>query len=82
MSTLPPRPSIEQLRKQAKERLDTMPGARLADAQFAIAREYGFESWPKLARHVAAIATPAVAQHERMAHDIARHQFGARTDPD
>jgi hypothetical protein len=25
-----------------------MPGAQLADAQFRLAREYGFESWPKL----------------------------------
>ncbi|MGA3028385.1 MAG: ankyrin repeat domain-containing protein [Bryobacteraceae bacterium] len=28
----------------------------LADAQLVIAREHGFESWPKLARHVAALA--------------------------
>ena len=41
-------PDIEQLKRQAKELLDTMPGARLADAQFRLAREYGFESWPKL----------------------------------
>ena len=32
----------------------TNPGARviLAHAQLAIAREYGFPSWPRLARHV------------------------------
>jgi hypothetical protein len=63
---LPVRPSLEQLRKQAKELLRDCkhkaagalervlrykPGAtdpQLADAQFALAREYGFESWPKL----------------------------------
>lgn len=68
---LPSRPSLEQLRKQAKERLDTMPpGSRLADAQFAIARDYGFDSWPKLVRHVEAVAAPEVAQHDRMAHDM------------
>ncbi len=27
----------------------------LADAQFLIAREYGFESWPKFAEHIAAL---------------------------
>ena len=70
MSELPPRPSIEQLRKQAKERLDTMPGAKLADAQFALARDYGFDSWPRLVHHVTAIAAPEVAQHDRMAHDM------------
>jgi ankyrin repeat protein len=41
-------PDIEQLKRQAKELLPTMPGATLADAQFRLAREYGFESWPKL----------------------------------
>ena len=70
MSELPPRPSIEQLRKQAKDRLDAMPGAKLADAQFALARDYGFDSWPRLVHHVTAIAAPEVAQHDRMAHDM------------
>jgi uncharacterized glyoxalase superfamily protein PhnB len=58
-SRLPARPSLEHLRKVAKERLAALraadPSARLADAQFALAREYGFESWPKLVRHVSAI---------------------------
>ncbi len=57
-SRLPSRPSLEQLRKQAKERLAALrvaePSAKLADAQFALAREYGFESWPKLVSHVEA----------------------------
>ena len=53
---LPERPSLEQLRKQAKEHLDTLratdPSATLAKAQLALAREYGFESWPKLVHYV------------------------------
>jgi ankyrin repeat protein len=53
---LPPRPSLEQLRKQAKEHLDTLraadPSVALAAAQHALAREYGFESWPKLVHHI------------------------------
>jgi ankyrin repeat protein len=53
---LPERPSLEQLRKQAKEHLDTLraadPSAKLSDAQHALAREYGFDSWPKLVHHV------------------------------
>ena len=74
---LPPRPSLEQLRKQAKDRLASMPGAQLADAQFAIARAHGFDSWPRLVRHVVAVATPEVAQHERMAHDmVAAYRHG------
>src|SRR5688500_19826620 len=53
---LPERPSLEQLRKQAREHLDTLraaePSVNLAAAQHALAREYGFESWPKLVHHV------------------------------
>src|SRR5687768_16890363 len=53
---LPERPSLEQLRKQAREHLDTLraadPAVKLATAQHALAREYGFESWPKLVHHV------------------------------
>src|SRR6187455_3686443 len=53
---LPERPSLEQLRKQAKELLDALratdPSAILAAAQHALAREYGFDSWAKLVHHV------------------------------
>jgi ankyrin repeat protein len=53
---LPERPSLEQLRKQAKDHLHTLrvadPSASLAAAQHSLAREYGFESWPKLVHHV------------------------------
>jgi ankyrin repeat protein len=53
---LPERPSLEQLRKQAKEHLATLrvgdPSVHLAAAQHALAREYGFDSWPKLVHQV------------------------------
>lgn len=53
---LPARPSLEYLRKLAKERLRAMRGtdatARLADAQLAIAREHGFPSWRALKAEV------------------------------
>jgi ankyrin repeat protein len=53
---LPERPSLEQLRKQAKEHLDTLraanPSIKLAEAQHALALEYGFDSWPTLVHHV------------------------------
>ena len=51
--SLPERLDMRQLRTQAKERLKTLPdGAKLADAHFAIARERGFASWPKLVEAV------------------------------
>jgi ankyrin repeat protein len=56
---LPERPSLEQLRKQAREHLETLRAAdssvKLAAAQHALAREYGFESWPKLVHHVESV---------------------------
>ncbi len=56
---LPERPSLEQLRKQAKEHLDQLrtadPSTSLAAAQHALAREYGFESWPTLVHYVESI---------------------------
>jgi len=59
---LPENPNTEHLKKQAKALLrewhDTgaRPGAKLAEAQHEIAREYGFPSWPKLQAHVARVA--------------------------
>jgi hypothetical protein len=53
VSELPHRPSLEHLRKQAKARKRER-GIRLSQAQHELARDYGFDSWPKLVRHVPA----------------------------
>ena len=49
---LPPNPSLERLRKEAKQRLKVMRPAcgdvTLSDAQFQLARSYGFSSWRSL----------------------------------
>jgi ankyrin repeat protein len=47
-SSLPERASLEQLRKQAKHLRKTEGHPTLAAAQLALARSYGFASWPKL----------------------------------
>jgi hypothetical protein len=88
MSSLPERPSLEQLRKQAKELLQQLrssdPSATarlrkykttdsdpiLADAQFTLAREYGFESWSKLVQHIQASQSSDLQQHQRIAEDL------------
>ena len=55
-SKLPERPNFNHLKKQAKDRLAELRQqsrtAKLADAQHALAREYGFESWAALKAHV------------------------------
>ena len=49
---LPTQPNLEHLKNEAKQRLRTLretdSTAKLADAQFQIAREYGFASWRQL----------------------------------
>lgn len=53
MSVLPDRPSLEHLRKQAKE-YRRERGIPLHRAQRELAHQYGFGSWPTLVRHVQA----------------------------
>src|SRR6185436_4850071 len=50
--SLPDKPSLEQLRKQAKDLQSKGEKQSLAAAQHAVARMYGFASWPKLKSHV------------------------------
>ena len=55
-SSLPPAPSLEWLRKEAKRRLTelrrTNADAQLSDAQFGVAKQYGFASWRALKAHI------------------------------
>jgi ankyrin repeat protein len=49
---LPDRPNLRHLKDQAKDLLKNGDAVSLTDAQFKIARLYGFASWPKLKAHV------------------------------
>jgi hypothetical protein len=42
----------------------------LADAQYVIAREHGFDSWPKLVHHIQASQSPDLKQHHQIAEDL------------
>ena len=54
--SLPDAPNLDWLRKQAKRKLaelrKTNPAAKLADAQFDLAKQYGFPSWRALKAHI------------------------------
>ena len=55
--SLPERPDLRHLKDQAKDLLKENPDQdeipkSLASAQYKLAREYGFASWPKLKSHV------------------------------
>lgn len=52
MRVLPANPSLDHLRKEARQLLDVLraraSSAQLADAQLIVARTYGFSSWRSL----------------------------------
>src|SRR6266545_3519964 len=49
---LPDNPNLRHLKDQAKDLLKAGSADSITDAQFKIARLYGFPSWPKLKAHV------------------------------
>jgi hypothetical protein len=58
---LPENPNLEHLKNQAKELLHNLKrqesDSQLSDALHAVARDYGFPSWPKLKAHVEALVS-------------------------
>jgi ankyrin repeat protein len=49
---LPDRPNLRHLKDQARDLVKAGTATSITDAQFKIARLYGFPSWPKLKAHV------------------------------
>src|SRR5262245_850645 len=89
--SLPANPDLDWLKKAAKKRLVTLraakPDVRLYEAQLAIARDYGFNSWRTLKTHVETV-NPRLAERDRVfdaarAGDIetVRRAFAAGFDP-
>jgi hypothetical protein len=60
---LPERPNLRHLKDQAKDLLHSGSAATLADAQFQIARLYGFASWPKLKAHIDSLEETGQLKH-------------------
>jgi len=83
---LPPIPNAHHLRKQAKARLAAMrarwPSARLADAQHALAHEYGFAGWAALQQEVSRRACSPLALWGRIRRmPVAVYRSGYRAPP-
>ena len=55
---LPAKPSLEYLRKQAKQLQRSLSQGKLADAQHALAKDYGFANWAKLKSYVLTLGLP------------------------
>jgi ankyrin repeat protein len=91
VQALPANPSLDWLRKTAKQRLAALrarrPDARLHQAQLAVANEYGFRSWRALKAHIDSIASifrdrESVFEAARAgAVDTVRRAFAAGFDP-
>jgi hypothetical protein len=94
MSELPGRPNLDQLRRQARELLraaaDGEPSAltriravsarvSLSTAQLAVAREYGFASWPALHAEVERRLAALPAPGDGAGRPGARWSFGGAT---
>ena len=61
---LPEQPNLQHLKKQAKELLRSVRQGKLADAQHAIANEYGFVTWARLKLHVESLGLTSGAGPE------------------
>ena len=69
---LPERPNLRHLKDQAKDLLKSGGAESLTDAQFKIARLYGFASWPKLKAHVDSLEEIGQLKQAIDANDLAR----------
>jgi ankyrin repeat protein len=84
---LPPRPSLEHLKNEAKQRLKGLrvgdPHAKLAAAQLVVARQYGFSSWRALKVHVdkVSVRRPVFAAARAGDFEAVRRAFEHGFDP-
>ena len=69
---LPDRPNLRHLRDQATDLVGSGAAPTVSDAQFQIAQQYGFPSWPKLKRHVESLELAGQLRQAINAHDLAR----------
>jgi hypothetical protein len=69
---LPDNPDLRHLKLEAKDLLHAGDVASLSDAQFAVARRYGFASWPKLKAHIESLDDIGRLRDAIDANDLAR----------
>ena len=79
---LPDRPNLRHLRDQAKDLLRSGAAGSLTAAQFQIARQYGFPSWPKLKLHVESFEEIGQLKTAIDTNDLARVQELMTRNPD
>jgi ankyrin repeat protein len=70
--SLPRRPNLRHLKDQAKDLLTTGTAKSITEAQFQVARLYGFPSWPKLKAHVESLEETGQLKQAIDTNDISR----------
>ena len=80
--SLPERPDLRHLKNQAKDLFRAGRAASLTDAQFQLAREYGFASWPSLKQHVESLHEVGQLKEAIDASDLARVQAMMTRNPE
>jgi len=69
---LPDRPNLRHLKDQAKDLVKAGAAKSITDAQFQIARLYGFPSWPKLKAYVDSLDEIGQLEQAIDTNDLAR----------
>lgn len=70
--SLPDHPNLRHLKDQAKDLLRSGDAASLTQAQFNIARMYGFSNWPKLKAHIDSLEEVGELKQAIDTNDLAR----------
>jgi ankyrin repeat protein len=60
---LPDRPNLRHLKDQARDLVKAGTAKSITDAQFLVARSYGFASWPKLKLHLESLEEAGRLKH-------------------
>lgn len=79
---LPDRANLRHLRDQAKDLVRSGGAPTLADAQFQIARHYGFPSWSKIKHYVDSLEAAGQLNQAISAGDLARVQKLLTSNPE
>ena len=79
---LPPNPNLRHLKDQARDLVRSGQAASLTQAQFQVARSYGFASWPKLKAHVESLAEVGQLKQAIDTNDLERVKAMMTRNPD
>src|ERR1700724_3357964 len=79
---LPERPNVRHLKDQAKDLLKAGAAQSITEAQFKIARSYGFTSWPKLKAHIDSLEEIGELKQAIDTNDLSRVKTLMTRDPE